>query len=250
MIVSPQGGIKARLTSPLAEHQIHQPGVIGVNLRLLSPGDGGRFVVGPFAQTHTAPPFDESLQILFGAEEIRLQGKSQILKFVQQAVKDVEGALRIRRAFHIHFDDIPQRASGLGNGSHLVAAKILAKIQTHVGQLDGNGGLYPLVGDALQKFSILPRCALGVLLGGDVLAQVVEGGQDASAVQLPHDGNRFVQRFAGDKAACCATGRPEVSDKSAHRFTVRQSEEETAQHSVSLLRWRYGLESSTTLCFR
>ena len=69
-----------------------------------------------------------------------------------------------------------------------------------MGELDGDGGWESGCGDGIEGGEAEIAGDIGLLPGGDVLAEVIEGGEVAAGVEFVADADDVVEGLAGDEA--------------------------------------------------
>src|SRR5208282_3645992 len=118
-----------------------------------------------------------------------------------QLAHEVEGALGVGRALHVHADKVVTAGGVRNQRANVLVCQLLVDVQPHVRELEADVRLQAAGGDLVQQLVIeshtLPRF-LGI---GDVLPQVVDRDRQAEIVHAAGGSHRVVYSRAGDKTA-------------------------------------------------
>jgi len=199
--VGGDGGEDAPRPRLVAKELLHQPDIVRVGVRLVGKGHLGRLVVGPLDQPHRGPHLDEARHVVGAAVQVALDDDADVLVARPQPFEEVQRGLDVVKALHVD----AHKAADLGGASHdafqVLRRQGRPKIHAQLRQLERHARTEIVTGDALQQLEDLGGGVARLMLAGDVLAKVIEGGQEAIAVQRRDGLLRLLQRLAGNKAA-------------------------------------------------
>ena len=150
--------------------------------------------------------------VVFGAAHIGLDHGSHIIGVARNAVEfvnEVEGALRVGRAFHIDANEIRGRhAGGFGDqAADDVIGHLLVDVEAHVSELQADVGVQFVGGDFVEKMVVELGAVAGFFSVGDVLAQIVDGDAGAELIDGGGGADGVGNLLAGDK-----TGRDPLAE--------------------------------------
>ena len=140
---------------------------------------------------------DQRFNVGLTAVEVGLDDDPRVAELASQPAINAEGAFGVGRAFHINPHKVAQLSRPLDDTAHVLATEIFAQVEAHLGQFDGDVAIHSGGEKRVQRDQVLVggRTCLG--LGGDVFAQVIEGGQHPLGVDTLHGGDGICKRLAG-----------------------------------------------------
>lgn len=112
----------------------------------------------------------------------------------------------------------------------VLIAERFVDVEAELGQFDRDGGIDFAVVDELDGAEAMVTAEVGLFNGGDAFAEVVEGGEDAFAIDVLTHGEGFIERVAGDEAAGERLGEGGVFHPAAEGFLLAEEDEKRAQH--------------------
>ena len=134
------------------------------------------------------------------------------------AFDQLNGALGVDRAFHIHSQKIVVVRSALHDGNNQAFAEFGAEVEAELSELAGDVGVQAFVGDAVKNFEVSVASALRVFLGRNIFAQIIEAGEHTEIVALAGSGDSFVKSFTWDKTVRHAARAVVGNDPMSKRF--------------------------------
>src|SRR5713101_3810510 len=108
------------------EQMLHQPYIVLVYSGFLRKGDLRRLLVGALTQAHAAADTDQLPDVLLAAVEIRLDDDANRRIVCAHALRKLDSALGVRRAFHVDAHKVAVAGRALDNGFHQPLTKLLA----------------------------------------------------------------------------------------------------------------------------
>ena len=140
---------------------------------------------------------DQRLDVGLAAVEVGLDDDPRVIELASQPAIDADGAFGVGRAFHIDPHEVAAVGCGADDAAHVGETEVVAQVKAHLGQLDGDVAVHPGGAQRVQRDQVFVggRACLG--LGGDILAQMIEGGQHPLGVDALHGCDGVCERLAG-----------------------------------------------------
>ena len=151
------------------------------------------------------------------------------------AFDEVDGALRVGRAFHVNAQKIFEAGGALDDGAKQTFAKLNVDVQTELRELAGNVGVQPFLGDAFKNLEISIAGVLCIGNRGNIFAEVIEAGVHSRVIALAGGGNGFIQRLAGDESACHLARGAIGSDPIGEAFAFGKLEQGRPEHAGTIM---------------
>src|SRR5260370_12198130 len=139
--------------------------------------------------------------VSFNAVQIGLNDRAHGGIPRSNALDEVNGALRIKRPFHVDAQKIIEARSTLHDGAKQAFAKFDVDVEAELRELSGNVGVQPFLSDAFKNLEIGIAGMLRIGNGGNIFAEVIEAGVHARVIALPGVGGSFTHRFATAQSA-------------------------------------------------
>lgn len=149
--------------------------------------DGGWLIVGAFAETDGDAGLGHAAGVVLGAEEVGLEDGADAAVLLVEVLDEGEGAIDVGVGLHV---DLDAAADGVGFADEdvdVAAAEVVAEIEAELGEFDGDGGGEVGGGDGVEGGFAELTGGIGLVRGGDVFAEVIEGGEEAFGVELVAD---------------------------------------------------------------
>src|SRR5207249_12223437 len=115
--------------------------------------------------------------IFLAAIEIRLDHRADRRISCAHTLDEVDGTLRVGRAFHINAQKIIKTGGALHDGEHQARAKFTVDVQTELREFAGDVGLEVFLGDGLENREILVAGTLCVRGAGNILAEIIQASR-------------------------------------------------------------------------
>lgn len=200
-VVGGEGGVLA-----LVEHETGEAGVAGVDVAFSGPCDGVGFLVCALAEADGDAEGVKAAEVVVGAVEVGLEDGAKTVVGGVEVFDDAKGGVDVLAGLHVDFDAGADGAGLEEDGFDVGAAEGVRDVKAELSELDGDGGVQGRAGDGVEGILDAGAGGFGFFTGCDVLAKVIEGGQNAFLLEAEGDGDDVFEAAAGDEAAGEAGG--------------------------------------------
>jgi hypothetical protein len=170
--------------------------------------------------------------IVFGAVEVRLEDTADAAVFVLKVFDEVEGAVDVLVRLHVDFDAAVDGFGELDEGIDVLTAEFFTEVKAELGEFDGDGGGEGGGLDGVEGVEEEIAGGGGFIGGGDVLAEVIEGGEEAVGVEAPGDGEDILEGAARDEAGGEAVGVLRGFEPAPEGLLLGEEEEGLSEHGL------------------
>ena len=158
------------------EQPLHQPDVVPVHIRLVGKCDLVRLEVGALAQPHSRLHGDQVVDVLLRPAQHRLDHHAAVgaVRWEEVVGEEIEGALRVVRAFHVEPDETAECLARSRMAAMLAQTELFADIEPHLGELDRDVDLDAARRHALEHAQVLVPCGHGFRFRRYAFAEQIE----------------------------------------------------------------------------
>src|SRR5690242_8760646 len=138
-----------------------------------------------------------------------------------QLAREIEGALRVRRTFHIDADEVFDRDGVVEQFADDVAREFLVDIETHVSKFEADVGVEFALIDLVEKLVVEIATVQGLVTAGNVLAKIIDADARSEFVNGFGSAKEFLDRGSSHKAAGHLLSHRRTFSKMTQGFTFR-----------------------------
>jgi hypothetical protein len=151
--------------------------IIRVNVGFFGNAMSGGSLYAPLHRRMRMRSDEQKIYILLAAVHVGLDDRADaagVSGLTMQATHEVEGALGVRRAFHVDADEVVDAHGVVHQLGDQAKCHLLADVEAHVGELEADVGVELALVDFVEHVVVELGAVLGFVGVGDVLAQVVD----------------------------------------------------------------------------
>jgi hypothetical protein len=147
----------------------------------------------------------------------------------------LDGALRVGRAFHINAQKIFKTRGALHDGEHQTRAEFTVDVQAKLREFAGDVGLDVFLGDGLENREILVAGTLCVGGAGNILAEIIQASHHARVITAAGSSDGVLKCLTGNEAARQATRGAMRNDPRAEFLILGKLQECGPNHAPSIM---------------